>query len=137
MISDIDSDYHIRTVNELTVQNKYHWQKFAEGFCHFLQYRNQASEVRIQAHHRADPKGQAVSQWIDLECGTTLPRHSSLREATVDSGAVLGPRLVQVPTWGLETEPPRTKYQMIRRLSCRCLWQGQLPVQSGMQLQCQ
>jgi len=62
MISDIDSDYHIRTVNELTVQNKYHWQKFAESFRHFLQYRNQASEVRIQAHHRADPKGQAVSQ---------------------------------------------------------------------------
>src|SRR5271155_2707831 len=71
------------------------------------------------------------------ECSTTLPRHSSLREATADSGAVLGPRLVQVPTWGLETEPPRTRYQMIRRLSCRCLWQGQLPLQSGMQLQCQ
>jgi hypothetical protein len=51
---------------KLTVQNKYHWQKFAESFRHFLQYRNQASEVRIQAHHRADPKGQAVSQWIDL-----------------------------------------------------------------------
>ena len=47
---------------KLTVQNKYHWQKFAESFRHFLQYRNQASEVRIQAHHRADPKGQAVSQ---------------------------------------------------------------------------
>jgi hypothetical protein len=72
---------------KLTVQNKYHWQKFAESFRHFLQYRNQASEVRVQAHHRADPKGQAVSQWIDLECSTTLPRHGSLREAAVDSGA--------------------------------------------------
>jgi len=121
---------------KLTVQNKYHWQKFAESFRHFLQYRNQASEVRVQAHHRADPKGQAVSQWIDLECSTTLPRHGSLREAAVDSGAVLGPKLVQVPTWGLETEPPRTRYQTICRLSRHYLLQGQLPLQSGMQLQC-
>src|SRR5271170_2361020 len=106
---------------KLTVQNKYHWQKFAESFRHFLQYRNQASEVRIQAHHRADPKCQAVRRSIDMACSTTLLRHSSLCEATVHSGAVLGPRLVQVPTWRLETEPPRTKYQMICRLSCRCL----------------
>jgi hypothetical protein len=74
---------------------------------------------------------------VQRDPSTSQVTQSQKMETTVDPDAVPRPKLVQVLTWGLERELPRTKRQMICRLSCRYLLQGQLSLQSGMQLQCQ